>query len=313
MQNLGDPGTLGPRNVMEPKVAEALTKVFGEGGRKARIDPLMGGITNRNFTAEVAGRRVVVRVAGQDTHLLGIDRRWECETAASMAKAGLAPPVLHADSEAGVLVCEFVEGRTLTPEALRDPLLFRRVVEAIREIHRLKRIPGSFSPFRTVGVYEKAAAERGVRLPANVKAALLLSARIEGALGSRPLKPCHNDLLPGNFIDDGERLWIVDWEYAGMGDPAFDLGNFAINLELNAADCRRVVEIYGSPSPEADLARLQLMRVASDLREAFWGFVQSAVSSLEFDFLGYGEKHLKRALASAAAAEMETWLVRAGT
>jgi thiamine kinase-like enzyme len=105
-----------------------------------------------------------------------------------------------------------------------------------------------------------------------------------------PLRPCHNDLLNANFIDDGGRLRIVDWEYAGMGDPFFDLGNFAVNHELDAEGERALLEVYGSD----DGVALVLMRFMSDFREAMWGLVQQAISELAFDFGAYAQDHFER-------------------
>ena len=116
------------------------------------------------------------------------------------------------------------------------------------------------------------------------------------APGDAPIRPCHNDLLSANFIVDGDRLWIVDWEYAGMGDPFFDLGNFAVNHELDADGEQTLLDAYGSEDAEA----LVLMRFMSDFREAMWGVVQQAISTLEFDFRAYADEHFERLEQTAA-------------
>ena len=123
-----------------------------------------------------------------------------------------------------------------------------------------------------------------------------IARRIEEHRRDAPIVPCHNDLLNANFIDDGSRLWIVDWEYAGMGDPFFDLGNFAVNHELDADGERLLLESYGSGDAEA----LTLMRFMSDFREAMWGVVQQALSTLEFDFSAYADEHFERLERTAA-------------
>jgi thiamine kinase-like enzyme len=133
--------------------------------------------------------------------------------------------------------------------------------------------------------------------------------RIETALQPHAREcPCHNDLLPANFLDDGSRIWIIDWEYAGNGNSFFDLGNLAVNLELNHTDCERLLELYFGKTDAKLEAQLQLMRLASDLREAFWGFLQSGISTLEFDFIEYGNKHLKRFRVNVARGEFSNWL-----
>lgn len=273
------------------------------------VSPLSGGITNHNFKVVLPDRSLVVRVGGAGTEHLGIDRSHEGKTAEIAAKAGISATVLFSDSAAGVLVSEFLDGETLTVESTTTPDVFNRTLVSIRKIHQAPPFPGSFCPFATVRKYHADATNRGVTFPAEVNEALALAARIETALGpNRPQVSCHNDLLPGNFIDDGRRVWIVDWEYAGMGDAFFDLGNFAINLELSDKACGQVIELYFGSASDEKLARLHLMRLASDLREAFWGFLQSAVSKLDFDFREYGQKHLKRFFQNQNGGDFESWL-----
>ena len=152
------------------------------------------------------------------------------------------------------------------------------------------------SPLRIVEAYKALAEARGVRIPPEYELASAIGRRIELACLADPveLRPCHNDLLNANFIDDGERIRIVDWEYAGMGDPYFDLGNFSINHELTPDDDRMLLGDYHGSVPTDRLARVTLMRVVSDFREAMWGVVQSAVSELDFDFVAYASEHFER-------------------
>jgi thiamine kinase-like enzyme len=126
------------------------------------------------------------------------------------------------------------------------------------------------------------------------------AARIEGRFAPSPARPCHNDLLNGNFIDDGSSLRIVDWEYAGMGDVFFDLANFAVNQELDEVRRRALLEAYFGRVPEGAGARLELMRFMSDFREAMWGVVQAAISGLDFDYAGYAAEHFERLERTAA-------------
>ena len=121
-------------------------------------------------------------------------------------------------------------------------------------------------------------------------------------------KPCHNDLLASNFIDDGATIWIIDWEYAGMGDPFFDLGNFAVNQSLDNERCELLLQYYFGEARSADLAHLHLMRLGSDLRESFWGFLQMGVSELDFDYQEYAHHHLNRFLHNVETLPFEQWL-----
>jgi thiamine kinase-like enzyme len=193
------------------------------------------------------------------------------------------------------LVTGFVSGRGTTPSDVRRPEVLERVVEVLRRYHDGPAGAGWFSPFATVRAYHALARERDVAFPNEMDAALLVLRRIEEAVSAdNPACPCHNDLLPANFIDDGESIRIIDWEYAGMGDRFFDLGNLAVNNDFADDDERRLLELYFGQVRDDDLRRLRLMRLASDLRESLWGFLQSAVSTLEFDFLAYGQAQLQR-------------------
>jgi thiamine kinase-like enzyme len=253
------------------------------------IEPLGGGITNRNFKVAVAGEAFVLRIGGNDTALLGIDR--DVEHVASLAAAELAigPEVIAFLEPEGYLVTRFVEGEIGHPDPIQAARLLRRY-------HDGPPIAGRFDSFRVVDRYAALAVEAGVPLPAGYTDALALAARIEERRGEVPLRPCHNDLLPGNFVTDGERLWILDWEYAGMGDGAFDLANFAVNNELDADGDRVLLDAYGGGDLEAHV----LMRFMSDFREAMWGVVQQAVSDLEFDFREHTAEHFERLERTAA-------------
>ena len=149
--------------------------------------------------------------------------------------------------------------------------------------------------------YAAAAAERGVRIPAAYERAAEVATRIASLRGPQPRRPCHNDLLNANFILDDGRLWIVDWEYAGMGDVFFDLANFSVNHELGHDEDDELLRCYFGDRTETDAAVLCLMRFMSDFREAMWGVVQQALSELEFDFIAYAQRHFERLERTAAA------------
>jgi thiamine kinase-like enzyme len=186
------------------------------------------------------------------------------------------------------------------PEALREPEPIRRVAQALRAVHAGPPIPARFDSFRVVEAYAATAAAHGVSVPQAYERARVTAAEVEQARGPVPERPCHNDLLTANFIDDGGRIRIVDWEYAGMGDVYFDLANFAVNNGLPAEETTELLRAYfGDASPEHQRA-LTLMRFMSDFREAMWGVVQQALSDLEFDFAAYAEQHFERLEATAA-------------
>jgi thiamine kinase-like enzyme len=270
-------------------------------GRNVQIQPLGGGITNHNFKVDVGADSYVVRIGGKDTEVLGIDRRAEHVAALTAAAAGLGPEVVAFLEREGALVTRFVEGRPVPLEEMRTPRAIGRVADALRRFHASPAVPARFNPFRVVETYAAEATRRGMAIPPVYDAAHELAARIERARGRQLLRPCHNDLLNANFILDGERLWIVDWEYAGMGDVFFDLANFAVNHELGPRDEDELLVAYLGERREQDAAALPLMRFMSDFREAMWGVLQQAVSELDFDFADYTERHFERLAATSAA------------
>ena len=274
-------------------------------GRSLTVSPLGGGLTNRNYRIDADGESYVLRVAGKDTALLGIDRA--CEVACSRAAAalGVGPEVVAYLPEHDAMLRRFAPGRVLTTGDIQQPAILRRVAEALRRYHTGPSGAGSFSPFATVRNYHALALARRVGFPDNLERALERLARIERELpNDEPPCPCHNDLLAGNFIDDGSSVRIIDWEYGGMGDRFFDLGNLAANNEFDDECERALLAFYFGEVRPDHLRRLRLMRLASDMREAMWGFLQAAISTLDVDYLAYGRKHLERFLSCERAAKV---------
>jgi thiamine kinase-like enzyme len=282
------------------RLSHILAQIPAFGGAEPVIAPLSGGITNENFRVDVGGEAFVVRIGGGDTHLLGIDRQHEYICSTIAADLGVGAEVVQFLSREGVLVTRFIQGASLSPEDGAKPEIMARIVASIRRCHEGPAFPGRFSPFAAVRSYHRLSTERGVSFPATLPRALALMAQIEEALGPPPLLcPCHNDLLAQNFIDDGETIRILDWEYAGMGDIFFDLGNFAANHELDQEGSGELLRAYFGQVRSGDLSRLLLMRLSSDLRESFWGFLQAGISKLDVDYPGYAQKHLDRFLQHA--------------
>ena len=261
-------------------------------GRAVELERLGGGITNHNFVARVDGEAFVLRIGGRDTELLGIDRRAEHGASLAAAGLGVGPEVVAFLEPEGYLVTRFIEGRPVPVERVRSPEVLAGLARTLRRVHDGPPFPGRFDSFRVVEAYRETARRRGVEPPAAYADARRIATRIEGAQAKREPSPCHNDLLNANLIDDGERVRIVDWEYAGMGDPYFDLANLSVNHELSPDEDAVLLEAYGA-GPEGARA-LTLMRFMSDFREAMWGVVQGAVSTLDFDFAAYAAQHFER-------------------
>ena len=278
--------------------------------------PLEGGITNRNYRVRFAGSDVVVRMPGKDTELLEIDRAAERAAAELAARAGVGPAVVVMLEDPPCLVTEFVVGEPMRPEELREPRLLTEVATALRTLHACEeRLPVTFSSFRIVETYAARMADRGAEVPSSYEWALAAAHRIEAALVGPEHEPvpCHNDLLSANFIGSPKGVRIIDWEYAGMNDRYFDLGNFAVNNELDESEEAALLSAYfEAPASGCRLASLRLMRFMSDFREAMWGAVQSTISDLDFDFDDYCAKHFDRMREFAAGGRLERLLEEAG-
>jgi thiamine kinase-like enzyme len=292
------------RGELRDELVRALRRLPELGTGELTLTALSGGITNRNFLVSGApdGARFVVRLAGNDTYLLGISREVEHAATVTAAGVGVGPEVIAFVRPEGYLVTRFIEGSPIPEAEMRTPDRLRAVGATLRRIHDGPAIPGLFVPFRIVEAYRALAQSRGVTIPPEFDLAEAIARRIELACLTAPLelRPCHNDLLNANFIDDGARIRIVDWEYAGMGDPYFDLGNFSINHELDTEQDALLLAAYLGEAPSPALAaRLTLMRVLSDFREAMWGVLQQGISTLDVDFVAYAADHFDRLLTVA--------------
>jgi thiamine kinase-like enzyme len=257
------------------------------------VGRIEGGISNHNFVVRIGEEAYVARLC-KERPLLGVDRRNEviCHRAAS--RLGLAPELIHC--EPGLLVSRFVAGRTLAPADLERPESMTLVAALLRQLHDFWiNLIGEyryFCPFQTVRTYAHTATQIGARLPGDIHQLLsdaaLLSRRIA------PFRPalCHNDLLAANLIDANARLWLVDWEYAGIGHPSFDLANLAANARFtNDQECELLVAYYGAVKPE-QLAELRIFKAMSLLRESLWATIQAVASDIEFDYDRYATENL---------------------
>jgi thiamine kinase-like enzyme len=271
--------------------------------------PLDGGITNR---VRLGGEDLVLRVCDHGAEVLGIDRTTEEIAARRAAAEGIAPAVVAFLSDVPALVTRWLPGGGLTPEEVRSPSVLPQVAEALRRLHASPALPSPFAVFRLVERQRELAAA----VPASYDRARALARRIEAVLtGSEHVPvPCHNDLLTANFVRDGQRVCIVDWEYAGMNDRYFDLGNLSVNNGFGPDDDRALLELYfEEPATERRFAALALMRVISDFREAMWGAVQQVRSDLDFDYAGYAGEHFARLDRAATDPQIEEWLAVAAT
>jgi thiamine kinase-like enzyme len=260
---------------------------------RVTIAPLAGGLTNRNYRVEDAAGAHVVRL-GADIPHHHILRFNELAASRAAAAAGISPEVEHA--EPGILVTRFVEGETLTPERVRQEA--PRVLALVRRVHiempaHLRGPVLAFWVFHVLRDYGHAL--EGRRPDAELADLLDRAALLEAAVGPTELVFGHNDLLAANFIDDGRRLWLVDWDYAGFNSPLFDLGGLASNNGFSPTEEAAMLEAYfGGPASAELRRRYAAMKAASLLREAMWSMVSELHSTLDFDYAAYSDDNLRR-------------------
>lgn len=271
---------------------------------------ISGGITNRNYCVRVDGQPYFVRLAGEETEALGINRDEERSAVEAAAEADVGPEVIAFLPEQGCLVTSWIEGEPVPPEELRKREILERLVGSIRAFHGCPGIPGEFSPFRVVEQYKESAQRRGVGIPEEYWWLLERSREIEDAFKQEPapLRPCHNDLLNANFLLRDGQVMIVDYEYAGMGDIFFDLGNLSVNNDFDEHTDSMLLGLYFGDTTPNRVARLNLMRLMSDFREAMWGVMQQALSDLDFDYEDYADKHFARCREHAENERYLEWL-----
>lgn len=260
-------------------------------------EPLSGGITNTNFVVHDGGDTFVVRI-GDDLPLHGIIRRHELATCVAAHNCGLSPEIVH--HEPGAMVMRFIDATTLTGDDIRQPETLRRVAELIQRCHAQmpRHLHGPslmFWVFQTCRNYLETAASSPGRLPDDLSELGACNEALESAIG--PMIPvfCHNDLLAANILDDGETLWLLDWEYAGWNSAYFDLANLASNNEMTPEQESVLLETYfGRRVEPRDRTQIRTMKCASLLRETLWSLVQEQHSSVDFDYAEYTNDHLAR-------------------
>lgn len=282
---------------MSAALDDALARIRALPLWSGRVEPqpLGGGITNSNFTVEDGARKYVVRL-GEDIPLHNVMRFNERAAALAAEAAGVSPALRH--FEPGLIVIDFIEGRTFTEADVRTHL--PRVVELVKRTHRdvTRHLRGpalGFWTFHILRNYIAALAERRHRMSADLPRLAALTERLETALGPTDIVFGHNDLLPANFIDDGTRLWLIDWDYGGFNTPLFDLGNLASNNELDRPQREALLALYYEREPDDALRlKFQAMCVASLLRESLWSMISELESAIDFDYRAYTATNLAR-------------------
>jgi thiamine kinase-like enzyme len=287
-------GSLSPN----PRAEQAAARVALWQERDIRISVLSGGLTNENYLVEVDGAKYVMRLPGQSTELLSIDRANELYNTRAAATTGIGPQVLEHVPGLDVMVLEFIAGSTMSAKSLQSPRMAARMAQSFHRLHAAPRFLQDFNMFRLIEQYLRIVEDHAVEIPSDYRDWLPAVGDIERALSvhALALAPCHNDLLCENFIDDGAALRIVDYELSGNNDPCFDLGNTAQEAEFDQDLRAALCEAYFGTLDRRQLARMNLFALMSDVGWTLWGAIQARISAVDFDFRGYYTGRWHRAL-----------------
>jgi thiamine kinase-like enzyme len=306
-----------------PDLGEILGRLTVLAGRPYTVTELGGGLTNRNYRVTTTGAGsgdpgdYVVRVSTNESGLLAIDRGNERHNTRMAWEAGVGAPVIEALPADNVLVVGFLPGRTLTPDDVRDASTLPRIAAAVRLLHAGPAFVGRFDFRATRRRYLDIVTAEGFRLPADYLELGARVAALEDAMrpGDEPLVPCNNDLLAGNFIDSGDTIWIIDYEYGGMNEASFELGNLASESFLSVEATEALVTAYWGHADAGKLARARAWSLLARYGWTLWASIQDGVSPIDFDFWSWGmEKYdsARAELLGTAYHEILDGLSRAG-
>ena len=293
-------GAVRGRLLDAPAAAEVLQRLPSLTGRTLHLEVLLGGLTNRNYRVRTAdGGDYVARFSSAKSALLSIDRHAEHHDAKVAAAAGVGPRIVDFAPDDGVLLVEWINGRTFAESDLDDEHQLGRVAALCRRLHAAAPFHADFDIFRLRRRYLAVVRESGFRLPDDYDTYAPTADVVEDVLRAsapRPV-PCHNDLLAANIIDDGRRLWFIDFEYAGNNDPCFELGNIWSEAGLRPERLEQLVTSYGGTPSPVQTARARLFALMAQYTWTLWAAIQDAVSDVDFDFWQWGLERYGRARA----------------
>jgi thiamine kinase-like enzyme len=279
-------------------------------GRDVHASPLAGGLTNTNYRVDVDGTPYVIRIPGQSTELLSVNRQHEYHNTLAAAEAGVGARIAHYLPDIPVMVLEFIPGPTMTSARLREPDQIARIAASARMLHAGRPFVNTFNMFRTMEFYLDIVGRHAMRIPDGYMEYVSVARRIEAALAVRPLSlvPCNNDLLAENFIDDGRMLRLVDYEYSGNNDPCFELGNICNENDFAPEQFEQLCAAYFGQASRDKIARMWLYHCMSNIGWVLWGSIQNSISALDFDFWEWTLVKWHKAQSHVESPEFGTWL-----
>ena len=277
---------------------ERLDQVPVLAGRPRSIERLSGGLTNVNLKVTTPDGAFVARCFHGDAALLGIDRDAEHLNTRAAAASGVGAPVVDFRSDLELMVIGFIDGVTYDNSSFAGPGVIERVAHACRALHSGPRFVNDFDMFARQRGYLEIVRAHGFTLPAGYESYDEPFHLVREALAARvePTVPCNNDLLAGNFVDDGRKLWLIDYEYSGNNDACFELGNISTECDLDGDQLEELVAGYYGRPLRNKIARTRLQALVSQYGWSLWGAIQAATSPLDFDFTGWCTERYEKAV-----------------
>jgi thiamine kinase-like enzyme len=266
-------------------------------GQQRRLENLSGGLTNRNVKVTTAAGVYVARCCDTSSNLLGIDRDQEHYNSRAAAEAGVGAPVIDYRPDLGILLLGFLDGKTLSNDDFQRPEVIPKAAAAMRTLHSGPRFRGAFDMFVKQPAYLKVVQDNGFRMPVDYLDFAEQFESVRRVLAAdRTTVPCNNDLLAANFVEDGDRVWLIDYEYSGNNDPCFELGNTSCECQLSADQREELVTAYFGRRLRHKIARARLQGIVGMYGWTLWGCIQNGSSPLDFDFWGWGMERYEGAV-----------------
>jgi thiamine kinase-like enzyme len=267
-------------------------------GVPRKITELSGGLTNRNYKVMTPSGSFVLRISPQGSELLAINRDNEYRNSVCAANAGVGAPVVAYLPTDSAMVVGFIDGVTFTDESFSIAGNIARIADSCKRLHSGERFVNDFNMFKIQRNYLALVQERGFRLPEGYLDFLPATDQIRKALSIRDegTVPCNNDLLAGNFVDDGQKIWLIDYEYSGNNDACFELGNIWSECHLSLAQLDEFIAAYYGAPLRNKIARAQLLGLMSQYGWTLWASIQESTSALDFDFWEWGMEKYERAV-----------------
>jgi thiamine kinase-like enzyme len=280
---------------------------------RTSVTELSGGLTNRNLAIESNGTKYVARISSNSSDLLNINREDEYKNSIIASDAGIGATVYDFLPGQGLLLIGYINGKTFGAEDIANNL--PRVATAVRTLHGAKPFVSEFNMFTLQKRYLDIVQSNNFIYPAKYLDYEGHIAGLKKALSVLPAEivPCNNDLLPGNFIDDGEKIWLIDYEYSGNNDACFELGNIWAEAFLEYEALVELIDsYYGAHRPEK-IARAWLQSLMAKYGWTLWAAIQASISDIDFDFRAWGGEKFDLAQSQFSSDLFKKSLVAAAT